>query len=179
MTVRRSRMLLWLTTVGLLAVAAAGVLVHLNTPVQLTSTPESASNNNGIEQGPDAELQRPSINVAELHQVASRDIRQQLFDPPVVVPPPPPPKTLPPIELLSTILRPNSQGGDTSVDSGGTSGGGGAWVRDEQTMRKVKVGDTIGPEDNSATVKAIKKDRLLLDHEGREVEVVQSQGGRR
>lgn len=168
MNIRRTRSLLWLTTVSLLAAAAAGVVVHRVSPVQLDVNHASSTTPRGpaTSQGPTDNHQAPDR--AALQRVASRDIRQRLFDPPVVAPKPPPPKPLPPIELLSTILRSNS-GGDPS-----------AWVRDGQTTRKVKVGDTIGPENNPATVTAIQTDRLLLDHEGREVEVgLAGSGGRR
>lgn len=157
--IRRTRTLLWLATFGLLAAATAGVVGHLTSPVQID---EDASASSGPhDQSPtrgSADAQRMPDRAA-LQQVATRDIRQRLFDPPVVVPKPPPPKPLPPIELLSTILR-SSSGGNAS-----------AWVRDGQTTRKVMVGDTIGPESNPATVTAIQTNRLLLGHEGREVEV--------
>jgi hypothetical protein len=169
MNIRRTRSLLWLTTIGLLAAAAAGVVLHIVSPVQVDQDVSTSSRSGDQSALRNTTEERQTPDHAALQQVAARDIRQRLFDPPVVAPKPPPPKPLPPIELLSTILRAN------------TAGDASAWVRDGQATRKVKVGDTIGPDNNPATITAIHTNKLLLEHEGREVEVshVGSGGGGR
>lgn len=107
------------------------------------------------------------IDPTSLQRVASKNIRQQLFDPPLKPVKPPPPKPLPPIELISTILGDNGQHR--------------AWVRDGQTLRKIVVGDILGTAGNPAAVISIEVDRLVLRHEDKRVEVGQQSttGGRR
>ena len=158
--------MLWLCAACLFGAALSVVGLHLAFPAGIEpnhgdTAALAPSQNTGTEA-----LSSP-IDLASLQRVASKDIRQQLFDPPVQVPKPPPPKPLPPIELISTIL----------VDNGQHR----AWVRDGQTLRKIIAGDTLGTADNPATVVSIEVDRLVLRHEAKQVELSQqaATGGRR
>lgn len=169
MTPRRARIMLWLTSAGLLAVTVAAALLHLMVPVEHTSQSDIHAAAPFTYRGTEDHPTTATVDQNLLKEVALLDFRQRLFDPPVVVPKPPPPKPLPQVQLLSTILR---TGGEAS-----------AWVRDGQTTRKVKVGDVIGPENNPATVTAIQTSALVLDHEGKRQQITQNQrgtnGGRR
>ncbi len=155
-------MMLWLGAACLSAVAVSIVGLHTvfpvdGEPIQDGLTEPSASQE--INSRPPSD----HINPASLQRVASKNIRQQLFDPPIAVVKPPPPKPLPPIELISTILGDNGQHR--------------AWVRDGQTLRKIVAGDTVGTDSNPATVVSIEVDRLVLQHETKQVEVSQQAGG--
>lgn len=166
MTIRRTRSLLWLKTTALLLMACGAVLLHWVVPPNIDQPSVLLSND---DQGlaPSSPATEFAVDQASLMYAAGKDIRQQLFDPPVVVPKPPPPKPLPSIELVSTILRDN---GEHS-----------AWVRDGQMMRKVIIGDTLGPEDNQVVVQAMEADMLVVIHEGKAVELrrAAASGGRR
>lgn len=157
MTVRRIRILLWLTTSGLLVLAGGVVGLHWGSPPQIAASDSARAKSGDAGSPPTANEAAPELNRAELKQVASRDLRQRLFDPPVVAPKPPPPKPLPKIELISTILR--------------NQGEASAWVRDGATTRKISIGDSVGPENNPAKVIAIDADRIILEHESGEAEV--------
>jgi len=157
MTLRRIRILLWLTTSGLLVLAGGVVGLHWVSPPQITTSDSSWAKNGDAGSPPTENTASPDLNRAELKQVASRHLRQRLFDPPVVAPKPPPPKSLSKVELISTILR--------------NQGEASAWVRDGATTRKVSIGDSVGPENNPAKVIAIHADRIILEHESGEAEV--------
>ena len=165
MKTRNTRALLWLCTASLLGLAVAVVCLHVLFPARAqTIAPD------GYQALPVEQVQNTpasfAVDPASLQRVASKDIRQRLFDPPVEPPKPPQPKPLPQIELISTILGDNGQHR--------------AWVRDGQTIRKVMVGDTLGTADNPATVESIEKEKLILQHDSKQIEVTQAtNGGRR
>lgn len=163
MNTRKIRAMLWLGTACLLVAAVSVVALHFALPAEIESGDAVASTTQHTE----STTTQQRVDPANLQRVASKDIRQQLFDPPVQVQKPPPPKPLPPIELISTIL--------------GDQGQHRAWVRDGQTLRKIVAGDTLGTGDNPATVERIEVDCLVLQHEGKQVEVNQQgeSGGRR
>lgn len=166
MNMRKTRAMLWLGTACLLIVAGGIVGFHEVFPPEVVSRDSGAAIQipNERQTMPD---ESGGIDPASLQRVASKNIRQQLFDPPVQVIKPPPPKPLPPIELVSTILGDNGQHR--------------AWVRDGQTLRKIVRGDTLGTTDNPAVVEVIAVDHLVIRHEGKQVEVTQqaASGGRR
>lgn len=156
MTTRRLRHLLTLLAASL-TLAAIGVVVGavLGRPASGPSISRQ-----DLDPAGGSSVDNPAIPAppdrGELLALAEQPLRQQLFDPP---PPPPeqepPPPPLPGIELISTLLP--SQGAPS------------AWVRDHahgNAPRKVRVGDTLGPTGNTATVLAIEPSRLLVEHHG-------------
>ncbi len=165
MNVRKTRAMLWLGSASLFVACGFVVALHIVVPADIEFEPADSSIAMTVESRDDQTT--TPIDPASLQRVASKNIRQQLFDPPVELPKPPPPKPLPPIELISTILGDNDQHR--------------AWVRDGQTLRKVIAGDTLGTPDNPVLVEKIMADHLLLQHEDKQIEVTQqaASGGRR
>ena len=166
MNIRKTRAMLWLGTACLCLAAGTIVGLHVAFPPEPASADISDAVQTPTDRG-DSRITSAHIDPASLQRVASKNIRQQLFDPPLQVPKPPPPKPLPPIELVSTILGDNGQHR--------------AWVRDGQNLRKIVSGDTLGTPDNPAVVESIAVDHLVLRHEEKIVEVTQqaASGGRR
>lgn len=162
MQIRRIRTMLWLATTCLLVVAVALLFSHMAVPPSIAQTPGTPTSRIDKTEGSPVDLQQLPVERAALQQVAAKDIRQRLFDPPIVAAKPLPPKPLPPVQLISTILR--------------EQGPAFAWVQDGQSTRKIKVGDTVGPENNPARITAIEPDRIVLQHEDAEVEVTQGAG---
>lgn len=163
MNTRRIRSLLWLMTSVSLAATAVVIGWHLRVPPTIESTTQTTANDGALARVTPIDRAYVLVDQASLVQAAHKDIRQRLFDPPVETPKPPPLKPLPPIELVSTILRGQH---DHS-----------AWVRDGQNTRKVAVGDRLGPDNNHAMVMAITAERLVLEHEGKRVEIEQATAG--
>lgn len=166
MNMRKTRAMLWLGTACLFVAAGGIVGLHVAFPPEIVSRDNGGAVQTPVERGT-ASDGSGRIDPDSLQRVASKDIRQQLFDPPVQAPKPQPPKPMPPIELVSTILGDNGQHR--------------AWVRDGQTLRKIVRGDTLGTTDNPAVVEVIAVDHLVIRHEGKQVEVIQqsASGGRR
>lgn len=172
MTTRQLRHSLSLAAAGLTLVAVGVVVWAVLVPPSQHQSP----NTQGLAPAGDPAQGNLSIapppNRSALLALAETPLRQQLFDPPPQPPErPPPPPPMPGIELISTILPSN---GEPS-----------AWVREAangNTPRKVRVGDVLGPANNTATVTAIEPDRLLVEHSG-EVKPIErtagAPGGRR
>lgn len=177
MNVKRTRTTLWLTTLALTAAAGAIVAFHFTHPRKMTTTETERTGASIREAEARAITNAAQADAEVLEQLAGRDYRQRLFDPPVVVASPPPPKPVPPVQLISTILRPGGGSSGEASENEGSRSESSAWVRDGQATRKVVIGDTVGPENNPATVTGIEADQLILDHEGREARIARDAGG--
>ena len=105
----------------------------------------------------------------EISALHGRAYRVRLFDSPPEPPKPPPPKRkkpLPKIRLMGTVISSSKPLAMVAL------GGGPVEFR--------RVGDVIGPPENSAEITGISADRITLRHEGREVDVKRDEGrGRR
>lgn len=161
MTVRMQRKLLWFLTgllgLGSIAVIGAGQLLPSELLQSDVALPETASPDS-FEVSSTQSNPNPLPPLESFLTLASRNYRQQLFDPP---PPPdtPPeqPKPLPDFRLVGTVLNPSRPLAMI------------ANARGQVTLKT--LGDRIGDEDNYAVITAINSESISLEHAGRSVTV--------
>lgn len=156
MNLHQTKRALWLAA---LMVAGCGILVMywgattpLNEKTYVRPHVEGKSSVKSVEA-----QELPSL--AELKQVAGRNYRQRLFDPPPPPPPPPvkpKPKPMPPGKLVGTVVNGTNSSAMIEVGRG--------------NVEFKKIGDRIGQESNYAVIKAIETNRIVLEHDGKEVD---------
>ena len=161
MTVRTQRRFLWLLTgllgLGSMVVIGAGQLLP-NDLFQIDAVLPDTASPDPFEASSTQPSPTPLPPLESFLTLASRNYRQQLFDPPLeAAPPPEQPKPLPDFRLVGTVLNPSRP---LAMIADG---------RGQVTLKT--LGDRIGDENNFAVITAINSESISLEHAGRSVTV--------
>ena len=161
MTLRMQRKLLWFLTgllgLGCMVVIGAGQLIPSELLQSDVVFPETASPD-PFEASSTQSNPNPLPPLDSFLTLASRNYRQQLFDPPPgTAPPPKQPIPLPNFRLVGIVLNPSRP---LAMIADG---------RGQVTLKT--LGDRIGDENNFAVITAINSESISLEHAGRSVTV--------
>lgn len=164
MSTRRIRLSLWLLSGLILIGGGAGMVWGLRISTEL-DTLKVRSPEPELEKGIDPERDQIPNN-AQMQSLAKTSLRTRLFDPPPKPKPvkrKPPPKPLPQFTLIGTLSGSSPR----------------AMLRIGRGTQLKRVGDVLGQDNNSAKILEIQQNLIVVEHEGKRVEVKVDKGGRR
>lgn len=162
MRTKTLKQLLSMTVLTLLAAAAGAVVLGFYLPINVPNIKEQPESTPTTEVSHKEHHRIPEL--ASLQLLASKDLRQRLFDPPPEPTPVTPPKPPPSIRLLGTIVNATNPQAMVSGPGGNTE--------------LLKVGDRVGDPGNTAIITEILTDHIKVEHDGSTLNIkVEEDGG--